>query len=239
MVELKIESLRNGSLSSLPVRVPGFNIDKTVAATVAEPVWLHFGAGNIFRIFIAGLAQDLLDQGITDKGIIAADTFDGEIIEDIYKPHDNLTVAAGMRPDGNIDISIIASVCEAVNAASGGKEASDRLTAIACSPSLQMISFTLTEKGYALRGIDGNYLPVVTSDIGNGPSSCVHAMSRVCSLLLARFDSCRRPLALVSMDNCSHNGKKLRNSILEIASMWMEKGYVGRDFTTGYPMRIT
>lgn len=230
MVELKIESLRNGSLSSLPVRVPGFDIDKTVAATVAEPVWLHFGAGNIFRIFIAGLAQDLLDQGITDKGIIAADTFDGEIIEDIYKPHDNLTVAAGMRPDGNIDISIIASVCEAVNAASGGKEASDRLTAIACSPTLQMISFTLTEKGYALRGIDGNYLPVVTSDIGNGPSSCVHAMSRVCSLLLARFDSCRRPLALVSMDNCSHNGEKLRNSILEIASMWMEKGYVGRDF---------
>ena len=46
-----------------------------------------------------------------------------------------------------------------------------RLKAIFVNPSLQMISFTVTEKGYALKGIDGNFLPVVVSDIENGPES--------------------------------------------------------------------
>ena len=71
-----------------------------------------------------------------------------------------------------------------------------------------MISFTVTEKGYALKGIDGNFLPVVVSDIENGPESAKHAMSIVAALLFERFKAGRYPLAVVSMDNCSHNGEK-------------------------------
>ncbi|MBQ6858773.1 MAG: mannitol dehydrogenase family protein, partial [Clostridia bacterium] len=38
------------------------------------------------------------------------------------------------------------------------------------------------------------------------------------------------PIALVSMDNCSHNGEKLKRSVLEIARAWRERGYVSDGF---------
>ena len=44
--------------------------------TKTSPVWIHFGAGNIFRGFIAGLQEKLLNAGESSTGIIAADTFD-------------------------------------------------------------------------------------------------------------------------------------------------------------------
>ena len=38
------------------------------------------------------------------------------------------------------------------------------------------------------------------------------------------------PLAVVSMDNCSHNGEKLQSSVMTVAKAWAEKGFVGQDF---------
>ena len=49
--------------------------------TRKAPVWLHFGSGNIFRAFPCALQDTLLSEGIVDYGIIAAETFDFEIIE--------------------------------------------------------------------------------------------------------------------------------------------------------------
>lgn len=53
------------------VKLPEFDIDKMRAATEESPVWVHFGAGNIFRGFIAVLQQRLLEQGLAQQGIIA------------------------------------------------------------------------------------------------------------------------------------------------------------------------
>ncbi len=55
-------------------------------------------------------------------------------------------------------------------------------------------------------------------------------MSMVTALLLERFQNGAAPLAVVSMDNCSHNGEKLQTSVMTIAKAWLEKGYVGQDF---------
>lgn len=230
MAKLTLDTLLKGGFESTPVKIPSYDIDKMRKITAQEPCWLHFGAGNIFRIFIARLDHELLNKGLWDKGVIAVDTFDGEIIDSIYLPHDNLTLAADMRSDGNIAFEIVSSVAEAINAASDTNGSAERLKEIFASSSLQMVSFTLTEKGYALKDMAGNYLPVVTADIEGGPDNCRHAMSRVCALLLHRYNSCKAPIALVSMDNCSHNGEKLRGSILETANNWLAKGFVGEDF---------
>ena len=32
------------------------------------------------------------------------------------------------------------------------------------------------------------------------------------------------------MDNCSHNGEKLRNSITDMVGEWQKKGFVSEDF---------
>ena len=73
-------------------------------------------------------------------------------------------------------------------------------------------------------------MPVVQADIDEGPAHARHAMSMVAALLLERFQNGAAPLAVVSMDNCSHNGEKLQASVMTVAKAWLEKGYVGQDF---------
>ena len=73
-------------------------------------------------------------------------------------------------------------------------------------------------------------MPVVVADMKEGPKSARHAMSIVAAMMLERFSAGAYPIALVSMDNCSHNGEKLRGSVMEIANAWKENGFVGQDF---------
>ena len=200
------------------------------AATEASPVWVHFGAGNIFRGFIAGLQQRLLDQGAADKGILAAETFDYEIIDKIYEPHDSMTLMVTLNPDGTTDKAVIASIARGIRADSSNAEEWAALRKIFMSPSLQMVSYTITEKGYALRDMRGELLPVIAEDLDKGPDAPRHAMSVTASLLLERFRAGGTPLAVVSMDNCSHNGEKLRASVLEVAQGWEARGFVDQGF---------
>ena len=106
----------------------------------------------------------------------------------------------------------------------------EQLKAVFRNPSLQMVSFTITEKGYALKNIEGAYLPVVQQDFENGPEKCSHAMSKVTALLLERFLSGGTPVAVVSMDNCSHNGEKLKTSVLTVVEEWEKRGFVTKEF---------
>ena len=212
------------------IRLPGYDVAAMRQATYKEPIWVHFGAGNIFRAYIAALQQRLLNAGEAQRGIVAADTFDVDNIRMIYGGYDNLTMSVTLNADATIDKEIIASVSEALIAQPG--EAADyaRLRQIFAAPSLQMISFTITEKGYALRQMNGDYLPVVAEDLAAGPDHPRHAMSIVTALLFHRFQNGKSPLAVVSMDNCSHNGEKLKGSVLEVAQAWLDAGFVPGDF---------
>ena len=96
--------------------------------------------------------------------------------------------------------------------------------------SLQLASFTITEKGYALRDMAGEYFPMVLQDIENGPAAPRHTMSIVTTLAYARFKMGELPLAFVSMDNCSQNGKRLQDAVLTIAREWCERGFVEKRF---------
>ena len=214
----------------LGVKLPAFDHAAMTAATKELPIWVHFGAGNIFRGFIAALQQRLLNEGAADRGIIAADTFDYDIIDKIYTPYDNLTMNVTLNPDGTTSREIIGSVAEGLRANSADAEMMARFKQIFTDPSLQMISFTITEKGYALYRPDGSLMPVVQADIDEGPAHARHAMSMVAALLLERFQNGAYPLAVVSMDNCSHNGEKLQTSVMTVAKAWLEKGFVGQDF---------
>ena len=85
------------------VALPKFDWKTMAAETEQNPVWVHFGAGNIFRGFIARLQNTLLDQGLARCGIIAADTFDYDIIDKIYTPFDNMTLMVSLLPDGSLE----------------------------------------------------------------------------------------------------------------------------------------
>ena len=231
---MKLIDIKNGNLSAQwaekGYELPKFDVEAVKAKTHAEPTWVHFGAGNIFRGFIAALQQRLLNEGLADRGIIAADTFDYDIIDKIYTPYDNLTMNVTLNPDGTTSREIIGSVAEGLRANSADAEMMARFKQIFTDPSLQMISFTITEKGYALYRPDGSLMPVVQADIDEGPAHARHAMSMVAALLFERFQAGAAPLAVVSMDNCSHNGEKLQTSVMTVAKAWLEKGFVGQDF---------
>lgn len=68
------------------VHLPMFDWKQMCSVTDWSPTWVHFGAGNIFRGFIAKLQQDLLEKRLVKGGIIAADTFDYDIIDKSIHP---------------------------------------------------------------------------------------------------------------------------------------------------------
>ena len=69
-MKLTLAGLKDrSSWEAAGISLPAYDIEKVVADTKAAPVWVHFGAGNIFRIFIGGLADTLIANGDSDKGI--------------------------------------------------------------------------------------------------------------------------------------------------------------------------
>lgn len=231
-MKLNIDSVVNnaGAWTNAGVELPRFDIADMRAQTAARPEWVHFGAGNIFRGFIGSIAQKLLDEGTSKTGIIACETFDYDIIDKIYKPFDNLTLNVLMNADGTTSRRVLAGVAEALKADFSDDVSKERLKGIFRAPSLKMLSFTITEKGYQLRRTDGSLLPVVESDMKEGPSKARHAMSIVAALLLERFNAGAHPIAVVSMDNCSHNGEKLMSAVLAVAAAWRDNGFVSDAF---------
>ena len=231
-MKVNLQELQNkAGWEKAGVRLPEYDVAEMRKRTKEAPVWVHFGAGNIFRAFIAALQQRLLDAGEADRGIIAADTFDVDNIRMIYGGYDNLTMSVTLNADATIDKEIVASVSEALVAKPDEAEDYARLQQVFAAPSLQIVSFTITEKGYALRKIDGELLEVVAEDLAKGPANPRHAMTIVAALLYHRFTRGKAPLAVVSMDNCSHNGEKLKGSILEVAEAWEKNGFVPPEFT--------
>lgn len=230
-MKMNAQSLANKEFwNAAEVKLPEFDWNTMCAATEENPVWVHFGAGNIFRGFVAKLQQDLLNKGLATSGIVAADTFDYDIIDKIYTPNDSMTMLVSLLPDGSMKKEIVASIAKGLRAGKAFPEDLKELKRIFRHPGLQMISFTITEKGYALQNIQGDFFPFVLADFENGPDNCGHAMSMVTALLYERFQACAAPLAVVSMDNCSHNGEKLRSSIVTVAQKWLEKGHVTESF---------
>lgn len=232
MLELNRRSLQNKAVwEAVDIQLPQFNIEEMVKATEEHPRWVHFGAGNIFRGFIAQVQQQLLDKGLAKEGIVAVDTFDYDIIDKIYSPNDCLTLLALMHPDGKLDKKVIASIANGLKG-EVGTEDYEVLKVIFANPSLQMASYTITEKGYALTDVRGEYFTVVAEDMIKGPESVKHAMGMATALLYERYKNGAMPMAVVSMDNCSHNGEKLKNSVITIAKAWVENNKVEAEFIT-------
>jgi len=96
-----------------------------------------------------------------------------------------------------------------------------RLEDIFINSSLQMVSFTITEKGYL----------VSAEDLARGltPEGVV---GKVAKLLLRRFEAGAHPIAFQSMDNCAKNGDVLRDAIWVYGKAWVEAGLAPAEFLT-------
>lgn len=230
-MKLTLEGIKNREAwEKAGITLPGYDVERVSEKAKKEPGWVHFGIGNIFRIFIGGIADGLLEEGVLDRGITCVETFDYDVVDKIYDPYDNLGLSVILHGDGTREYKVLGSLAEAVKAQSSDPKQWSRLKEIFRSASLQMVSFTITEKGYALQKADGTWLPYVKADIENGPDQAAGAMAVLTAMLFERYQAGKYPLALVSMDNCSRNGEKLRQSVLTMAEEWQKKGFVDADF---------
>ena len=220
---MKLKDIYSGNFNAEEWEAKGYQLPKFDLAAVAKkthesPTWVHFGGGNIFRAFPAAILNDALNTGQYDRGVIVAETFDFEVIDKAYAPYNNLSLLVSLQSTGTIEKKVIASVTEALKA-DYQFEDWKRLKEIFCNPSLQMISFTITEKGYS----------VSPADLERGLTP-VLAMGKVAALLLERFNAGQLPLTVQSMDNCSHNGDKVKAGVFAYAEKWVADGLVPTAF---------
>jgi fructuronate reductase len=208
------------------IKLPLFDRMAMIQATKLAPQWVHFGAGNIFRAFPAALAQSLLEQGLMQTGIVVGEGYDEEIIDTCFTPFDNLSIFVTFKSDGTMDKQIISSIASTHRMSSD----IDALRDIFVNPSLQMVSFTITEKGYNLANRDGVLLPDIAEDMRQSPKKAASFAGRIAALCHERYSRGSAPLALVSMDNCSHNGDKLRVVIETFAQAWATNGNADKGF---------
>ena len=210
--------------------LPEFDVAKVHENTVKNPAWVHFGAGNLLRAFHAALVQKMIEAGDMESGLTAVEGFDYELVEKQYRPHDNISVLVTLKADGNVEKTVIASVGESCILDSNNDQEFARIKEIFKSDTLQMATFTVTEKGYSLIDGKGNILPVVSEDFKNGPDRPQSYIGKLTSLLYTRYLAGAKPIAMASTDNCSHNGEKLYNAVIAYAGAWHDGGMADAGF---------
>jgi len=204
--------------------LPNYDIEKMRENTLKSCKWVHFGSGNIFRAFLAARMQDLLNKGIEDTGILVGEAFDWEMLDDAYDKFDNIGIDVTLKSDGTVQKAIVASVAQALRCSPQRVDDWARFCQVFTSANLQMVSFTITEKGYSTAP------SYVQEDILKGPAGCTTVCCMVTALLFERYKAGKLPIAVVSMDNCSKNGEKLGNGIMTIAKRWLSLGFVDQGF---------
>ena len=217
------------------IKQPLFNIEEVKKNTKERPTYLHFGAGNIFKVFLARRYQELLNHNLIDTGIISVETYDDEIVDLVNNKTDNLNLAVLMAEDGSLDLSIVASIVASLKASSQYQEIKEIFT----KESLQIVSYTITEKAYQITDSNGKLLKIIEEDLKRKDNQLQHVMSITCSLLYHRFKSCNKALTILSLDNCSHNGDKIKKAILSIANIWLKESRVSSEFISYLENKVT
>ena len=210
-------------------KLPKYDREQVKKNTLANPNWIHFGAGNIFRAFQANILNNLLNEKKTDIGLVVAEGFDYEIIDKAFKSFDDLTIYVKLCCNGTVEKNIVGSVVESLRVDPQNADY-ETLKELFRKPSLQMVSFTITEKGYAVVDGNGNTPAGIEADFKAGPCKATSYMGKVCAMLYERFKAGALPVAMVSVDNCSHNGDKLKAAVVAFAKNWYYNNVCDKGF---------
>lgn len=192
--------------------------------------WLHFGGGNLFRAFHAEIGQKLADHNELAGGIAVCETFDEAVISQIYQPADNNILEVILHEDGKLEKKLLNVITSSYFCQPEAAASFEKVSELFSEKSLQMVTVTITEKGYSLIDNNNEFLTVVKEDFINGPQRATHTMSIIASLLYQRFQANQAPLALVSTDNFSQNGAKFKQSIQTIIEQWVKNQLVPSQF---------
>ncbi|AWE42422.1 mannitol dehydrogenase family protein [Actinobaculum sp. 313] len=228
-MELSIAGLKQGTdYATAGISVPTFDVAQMQASGRETPRWVHLGPGNIFRVFIAKIAHSMIADG-KRWPITAVVPRDAAKLDLQLAPHDLMTLGVTLNPDGTRSLDVIAGMGEALAASRIADF--ERLMEVAVREEVTLVSLTITEKGYAVRDSSGDLAAAARHAITADPhQQQSHAMALLATLLLRRWEAGGPPITLLSCDNFSHNGDKLRDAIFTIIGGWAERGAVSPEF---------
>lgn len=191
------------SPASLPLPL-AYDRDATTIGIV------HFGPGAFFRAHQAAYIDDLL---ATDpRWAISAVALKTAGVRDALGPQEGLCTLVELgdttrfRTIGAIRELLVAS------------EDHDRVAARLTSPDTRLVTLTVTEKGYCLKG-DGSLdldHPDIRHDLAE-PDLPVSVIGWLVEGLAGRRTAARAPFVTLSCDNLPSNGRKLKAAVIRLA----------------------
>jgi fructuronate reductase len=199
---LKQSDLR--ALAARGVRIPPYDRDRSVIGAV------HFGPGAFHRVHQACYLDDALAQD--PRWAVAAVSLHSAGVRDALAPQDGLYTLAVL--DEQPQIRIIGALKDLLVAPESPAAVSERLA----DPAVTLITATVTEKGYCLAA--GGGLDFANSEIVHDlaqPTAPRSFIGHLYAGLARRRALGVAPPNVVSCDNLTDNGPRLRRAIVEFA----------------------
>ena len=198
-------TLSAAALSTLPAAIerPAHDLRNVRTGIV------HFGPGAFHRAHQAAYVDRLLDSD-PRWGIAAVSLRSAGTVDALKRQEGHYTLALVDREPA---MRVIAAHSDAVGPGEGA-----RLRALLADPAVRIVTSTVTEKGYCLAG-DGT-LDFAHADIARdlqGSAEPVSLVGWIVAGLADRHAAGIPPFAVLSCDNMTHNGAKLRAATIAFA----------------------
>ena len=198
--------LNNDTLSQLKgIRLPDYDRATTRAGIV------HIGVGAFHRAHQAWYTEAVMNRFGGDWRIIGV-SLKRPVMRDQLLPQDGL-YSLVTRRDEQVECQIVGALANILVAP---EDPSAVVTTLA-DPNIYIVTLTVTEKGYGLDAAGGT-LDSEQSDIAYdlaNPKTPRSALGFLASALAMRRQTNSGGLTLMSCDNLSHNGDKLRAALLQ------------------------
>ena len=192
--------------------------------SLITPGILHLGAGNFHRAHQAIYTEDILNTdptwGIVGVGLQSTTAHDRLAPQDyLYSVCERLGERENHRVIGSL-LKVLTLAHER-----------DALFELVRSPAIQVITLTITEKGYCHDTVGGLDLadPLIQHDLLH-PDHAASAPGVLTALLHARMEADSGPITVVSCDNLAENGSVTLNVVRQMAArmhpgleVWVEK----------------
>lgn len=169
---------------------------------------LHIGVGGFHRAHQAIYTEDVLASGDLRWGIIGANLRSTNM-RDRLAPQDFLYTTCTRHIDLN-EYRVVGALQNVLTLSQQRQE----IIGLIASPSIKIITLTITEKGYCLNvsGQLNEDHPDVRHDLDN-PAMPVSALGIIAAGLKQRMDNRAGPITIISCDNLSENGNATARTI--------------------------
>ncbi|MGO3152637.1 MAG: mannitol dehydrogenase family protein [Galactobacter sp.] len=210
----------DAAVTPLPLNTA--NLEAIAARGVAVPDYdrsgltpgiVHFGVGGFHRAHQAMVLDDLHAQGLAmDWGIVGAGLLPGDSrMRDVMEEQEGLYTLVLKHPDGTRERRVIGSIIDYCF----GPDDPEGLVSLMASPRTRIVSLTVTEGGYNVNPVTGEFEEgnaAVVSDVASLRSGGLPAtvFGYVIEALRRRRAVGTAPFTLASCDNIAGNGNVAR-----------------------------